>query len=250
MTAIQTPTIQLLTAHWESVSKSPELNRSVRQWTSSHPDLLDKATREIIELVARPCWSYVKVRDEVLRCLLRHRTNALSQRVVLQSLLPQVIHIADRLGKGDPDEMVAYVVSVASEQIAQFSRPDIVCIHWWLYQSIKRQVERTTLSFEYHRRDEYCLGQGGEHAEIGAQSGIYQQASSLGGGNLDELIALITERGGIGRREAEIIVLTRTDTVSISAMSSALGMAPDTLRKKRLRAETKLRRMLNLADFI
>lgn len=245
MTASQTPTIQLLTTHWESVSRSPELNRSIRQWTSSHPELLDKAAAEIIELVAQPCWTYIRARDEVLRCLLRHRNNALSQRVVLQSLLPQVIHITDRLGTGDADEMAAYVVSVASEQIAQFSRPDIVCIHWWLYQSIKRQVERTALSFR--RKKEYCLAPGNDYD---AQPDFCQQAGSLGGSELDELINLIAERGGIDRRAAEIIVLTRTDTVSVSAMSSALGMAPDTLRKKRLRAENKLRQMLNLVDFI
>ncbi len=247
MTAIQTPTIQLLTAHWESVAKSPELNHSVRQWTSSHPELLDKATTEIIELVARPCWSYVKVRDEVLRCLLHHRSDALSQRVVLQSLLPQVIHITDRLGTGDPDEMAAYVVSVASEQIARFSRPDVVCIHWWLYRSIKRQVERTTLSFRYRRREEYCLGQSGEYD---AQPDLCQRTGSVDGGDMDQLIDLISERGGIDRRSAEIIVLTRTDTVSVSAMSQALGMEPDTLRKQRLRAESKLRQKLSLADFV
>jgi len=252
-TATQTPTIQLLAADWETTVKSPQLENSVRRWTCHHPVLSAKAASEIIQLIAQPCWSYMKLRDETLSCLLKHGSEQLSQRAVLQSLLPQVIHMVDKSKAPDLDEQAAYVVSVASEQIAHFKRHDITCVHWWLYQTIKRQIQRNALVRRQQQFKEQCLSQNFlDSLEEDSLIFCWQQIPAQSASNsakIADLINLITTQGEIDRLAAEIIVLTRTEALTVSAMSTATGLAPDTLRKKRLRAEKRLRQKLSRADF-
>lgn len=203
--ASKTPTIQLLQADWEITAETSALQDSVRVWTKCHPVLSNTATSEIIELVTRPVWSFITLRDEALSCLLEHCAEKLSQRIVLQSLLPQIIHIINRSWSPDLDEQAAQVVAVAVEKIAHFRRQDVNCVHWWLYKAIKRQIERKELAKRQQQLKEQCLGESefpdDQLAQTNLPTHLLTTLPDSGTTNLADLIDLVMQRGSSTERQ-------------------------------------------------
>ena len=234
-----TPTIQLLQDEWQRVSHSEELLASVKKWTYRHPLLAYRSASEIISFVVKPSWNRERKRDEALSCILEHSQEPLSQLTVLQSLLPQVTHLIDKTWTHNADEFAAYVVAMATELIAGWKKRDIICVHWWLYRNIQSRVTQNAQTWQKYSRQETQL----DDQEI-------PEASSEPGVSLPDLIALVMQQGELDRLTAELVVLTRTGCLTVETISHNTGLKPQTLRRKRLRAEQRLRSRLSLADFL
>ena len=251
--AQHTPTIQLLKRDWNTTLTLPGFSDSISRWTSSHPVLAAKTTAEIVQLITRPQPAHQRLRDQALNCLLWHSSNPVSQKAVLQSLLPQVIRLIDGNSKPpnlDLDEHAAHVVGLATEQIVHFNRHDVVCVHWWLYTSIRRELIRDVQARRRLLLQEQSASQDYLEACEQEREHCLLQAPGGGSSDLDYLIELIAQVGRLDRQQAEIIVLTRTGTQSIMGLAEQTGLSPDTLRKQRLRAENKLRQRADRRDLL
>lgn len=245
--ASETKTIRYLQDEWQRVADSEELFASVKRWTHHHPLLASRSPNEIISLVVQPGWDRERKRDEALGCLLQHSHEPLSQLMVIQSLLPQVTHLIDKSWIHDTDEFAAYVIAMIAEMISGWQKQDIICVHWWLYRNIQtrvlqsRQILRQFWQHETQMNDTPIE----EKAKLIPEPAPEPGTST----SLPDLISLVMQQGDLDRLTAELVVLTRTGCLTVESMSRTTGLAPQTLRRKRLRAEKRLRSRLSLADF-
>ena len=245
--AAETTTIRYLQDEWQKVADSEELFASVKRWTHRHPLLAHRTPAEIISLVVRPGWHRERKRDEALGCLLEHSHEPLSQLMVIQSLLPQVTHLIDRSWIRDADEFAAYVIAVITEMISDWQRGDIICVHWWLYRNIQTRVLQSTQIWRQFWQHEAQMNE--TRIEEEAEQ-IPETAPEPGtSASLPDLISMVMQQGSLDRLTAELVVLTRTGCLTVESMSRTTGLAPQTLRRRRLRAEERLRARLSLADF-
>ena len=246
-TATATPTIRLLQDEWLRVADSEKLFASIKRWTHQHPLLAHRYPAEIVSIVVRPGWDRDRRRDEALACILEHSREPLSHLITLQSLLPQMTYLIERTPTRNTDEFAAHVIATAAELITNWEKRDIACVHWWLYRNIQTRVAQNTQIWQHHRRVEtrienWIMQKVEQIPETGPEPGT---ASSL----LD-LIAIVMQQGELDRPTAELVVLTRTESLTIEAISRNTGLKPQTLRRKRLRAEKRLKSRLTLTDFI
>lgn len=245
--AAETPTIRYLQDQWQRVADSEELFASVKRWTHHHPLLASRSPGEIVSLVVQPGWDRERKRDEALGCLLQHSHEPLSQLMVIQSLLPQVTHLIDRSWIRDADEFAAYVIAMITEMISGWQKKDIICVHWWLYRNIQtrllqsKQIWRQFWQYETQMNEAHIEEEAKQIPEPAPEPGT--------SASLPDLISIVMQQGNLDRLTAELVVLTRTGCLTVESMSRTTGLAPQTLRRKRLRAEERLRARLSLADF-
>lgn len=245
--AAETTTIRYLQNEWQRVADSEELFASVKRWTRRNPLLAHRTPAEIISFVIRPGWARERKRDEALGCLLEHSHEPLSQLMVIQSLLPQVTHLIDRSWIHDADEFAAYVIAIVTEMISGWQKQDIVCVHWWLYRNIQTRVLQSRQIWLQFWQHEAQMNEARIEEEA---EQIPEPAAEPGtSASLPDLIALVMRQGSLDRLTAELVVLTRTGCLSVETISRTTGLAPQTLRRRRLRAEKRLRARLSLADF-
>ena len=246
-TATATPTIRLLQDEWLRVADSEKLFASIKRWTHQHPLLAHRSPAEIVSIVVRPGWDRDRRRDEALACILEHSREPLSHLMTLQSLLPQMTYLIERAATRNTDEFAAHVIATAAELITNWKKRDIVCVHWWLYRNIQTRVAQNSQIWQHHRLVEtrienWVMQKVNQMSETAPEPGT---AASL----LD-LIAIVMQQGELDRPTAELVVLTRTESLTIEAISRNTGLKPQTLRRKRLRAEKRLKSRLTLTDFI
>ena len=245
--ASETNTIRYLQDQWQRVADSEELFASVRRWTHHHPLLASRSPGEIISLVVQPGWDRERKRDEALGCLLQHSHEPLSQLMVIQSLLPQVTHLIDRSWISDADEFAACIIAMIAEMISSWQKQDIICVHWWLYRNIQTRVLQSKQMWRQFWQHETQMNETPmeERAKLIPEPAPEPGTST----SLPDLISLVMQQGDLDRLTAELVVLTRTGCLTVESMSRTTGLTPQTLRRKRLRAEERLRSRLSLADF-
>lgn len=245
--ASETNTIRYLQDQWQRVAASEELFASVRRWTHHHPLLASRSPGEIISLVVQPGWDRERKRDEALGCLLQHSHEPLSQLMVIQSLLPQVTHLIDRSWISDADEFAACIIAMIAEMISGWQKQDIICVHWWLYRNIQTRVLQSKQMWRQFWQHETQMNETPmeERAKLIPEPAPEPGTST----SLPDLISLVMQQGDLDRLTAELVVLTRTGCLTVESMSRTTGLTPQTLRRKRLRAEERLRSRLSLADF-
>lgn len=245
--ASETTTIRYLQNEWQKVADSEELFASVKRWTHGNPLLAHRTPAEIISFVVQPGWQRERKRDEALGCLLEHSHEPLSQLMVIQSLLPQVTHLINRSRIHEADEFAAYVIAIVTEMISSWQKQDIVCVHWWLYRNIQTRVTQIMQIWQQFWQHETEINETlmEEEPELMTEPASEPGASA----SLPDLIALVMQQGSLDRLTAELVVLTRTGCLSVETISRTTGLAPQTLRRRRLRAEKRLRARLSLADF-
>lgn len=245
--ASETKTIRYLQDQWQRVADSEELFASVKRWTHHHPLLSHRTPAEIISLVVQPGWDRERKRDEALGCLLQHSHEPLSQLMVIQSLLPQVTHLIDRSWIRDADEFAAYVIAMIAEMISGWQKRDIICVHWWLYRNIQTRVLQSKQIWQQFWQYETQMNA----TKIEEEAKLIPEPAPEPGtsASLPDLISIVMQQGNLDRLTAELVVLTRTGCLTVESMSRTTGLTPQTLRRKRLRAEERLRSRLSLADF-
>lgn len=245
--ASETKTIQYLQDEWQKIADSEELFASVKRWTHHHPLLAQRTPAEIVSLVVRPGWHRERKRDEALGCLLQHSHEPLSQLMVIQSLLPQVKHLIDRSWMRDADEFAAYVIAIVAEMISGWQKQDIICVHWWLYRNIQTRVLQSKQIWRQFWQHETQMNE----AQIEEIVKLIPEPAPEPGtsSSLPDLITMVMQQGSLDRLTAELVVLTRTGCLTVESISRTTGLTPQTLRRKRLRAEERLRSRLSLADF-
>lgn len=246
-TAATTPTIRLLQDEWLRVVDSEKLFVSIKRWMHQHPLLAHRPPAEIVSTVVRPSWDRDRRRDEALACILEHSREPLSHLITLQSLLPQMTYLIERASTHNTDEFAAHVIATAAELITNWKKRDIICVHWWLYRNIQTRVTQDTRIWQRRRQQEERI----ENRVKQKVNQIPETASEISTTlSLPDLIAIAMQRGELDRLTAELVVLTRTDCLSIETISRTTGLKPQTLRRKRLRAEKRLKSRLTLTDFI
>jgi DNA-directed RNA polymerase specialized sigma24 family protein len=224
-----------LQEEWHSLARSSRAAQSLDGW-SSDPALVGFSDLE--EVVAeiqqrgRPEES-----DRILLALLRRAAvDDLAAQAVLQALMPGLKSLmsAYRL-TGEPEEVATAVVEAAFERIRRYPcdrRPTRVAAN--LLQDTRQVLWRNGCR---DRRLRLATEPLTEPVTSRLASAVHERSAP------DELIDLVAEavrRGRVLPCGARLILLTRVLDVPIDALAEEMGTKPNTLRKRRQRAEAAL----------
>jgi hypothetical protein len=181
---------------------------------------------------------------EVLEALARlaQAGDELAMRTAVQIFLPRLAALVDTYWRRglDPEERAAMVAAIAGEEVARCVPGEArTPFDFRLWSNIRRRFGRQVAA---HGRavDRLVLA---EEAELERSAGDRHQP------DVDErdLVALcwwVAELASVDHATARLIVLTRAAGVEIADLATAENLTPATLRKRRSRAEAKLRSAL------
>ena len=222
----------LMEEEWNELAVSKRSVRRLRRWANTDDRLAGFANLEVLRL-------YVHRRDQpaasdrVLAALAALAADDdLAARTMLQTLAPGLIRLACAYRGAGPsaDDVANTVVAAAFERIRRYPierRPDRIAANvlFDTRQAVSRSLGRP-------RVREIAM------AEIGAYTGAGNEPSAA-----RELVALVdeaTRRNTVTPDEARLILLTRVGDVPISRLAQEQGCLVHSLRRRRLRAESRL----------
>ena len=224
--------IDVLDDDWRREAESPVLRGGVFDtWRDIEPALSPFQTPQaVLRFLRRPGSSVRK--DEVLCALLRRaRWDPIAGRVVLEAMLPGLKNLAARLliDMRDREELWSALLACAWERIRAYPvarRPRRVAANLLL-----DCLRGTLAALSEARRDPMALAckLPRELVAVPAEDGV------------DALLDGAVAAGAVSRDEAELILATRTDDVSLRVFAEAEGTSFVMVRQRRSRAERRLR---------
>lgn len=223
--------VDILERDWQRELNGPQLRRRFAAWREVEPALSPFQNPLAVLRFLRRAGSSAR-KDEVLCALLRRaRCEPIAGRVVLEAMLPGLKKLAGRLliDVRRRDELWSVLLACAWERICTYpvqQRPRRVAANILL-----DSMRGTLVTFSSARRDPAALAcklPGGLVAAP-AQEGV------------DALLDRAVAAGAVSRDEAELILATRTDDVSLRAFAEAEGTSFVMVRQRRSRAERRLR---------
>lgn len=235
--------IRRLDAEWQVLAESRWLRERLRNWAASDPRLDFADGEELVEAAQTRDVVTWSERDQVLAALLeRVAREALAQRVALQVVLPGLKSLINGIRGWDVEERAARVVATALDVISCCAaEPAGTPPSFRIYTNTRRRVLRTAI----RDRSEPVLfvddyggldrGDDAEHTPLTEEQ------------RLDQLVALVQERGRLRPDSARLVVLTRAGGFSVDELAAVARVDPHTLRQRRLRAERRVRQGLSLA---
>lgn len=178
--------------------------------------------------------------DAVLHALLaRAREDPLAGRLVLQAMLPAFKRLSAGLlfEAGEQPELWSGLLACAWERIRRYPlerRPRRVAANL--------RLDTLHCVVATHRR---ALR---ERAKLVPYPSPQPPAPPPAGGDVEALVAGAARAGAITAAEGELILATRIDGASLSALAAREGIAYDALRMRRRRAERRLLFHLGVRD--
>ena len=170
-------------------------------------------------------------------------------RVCLQAILPALKRYAGRIrpGSGGPDELRELLLAAAWEAICSYplSRQRRVAANLVLQVLHDTTRELARSEGRTPGRSRTPAGSGG--AVVALEAAELELAAAapprppLG---VDGLVAGAVHRGVVGGREAELILRSRVDGERLGMLAAELGVGYGALRRRRARAEARLRAAL------
>jgi DNA-directed RNA polymerase specialized sigma24 family protein len=238
--AADTEVIRRLEEEWVELARSRLLRTRLQAWAANQVGFED-GSGLIREAQRRDPASWSE-RDRVLAALLElGRSDPLARRVALQVVLPGVTYLIDSVRGWDTEERAARVVSAAVEVLDRCaSQPAQSNPSFRVFANTRRRVLRAAIR---DRSEPVVPVASPERIVDPMSSGLAGDGTAP---TVDELVDWVQSRGGLGADTARAVVLTRTGEASVEEMADALGVSPDTLRHRRLRAEQQLREVANL----
>lgn len=221
-----------LEREWQALAGG-RLAARFRAWAELEPALAAFASPRALLRFLRSPGANPDDKDAALAALLaRARAEPLAGRVVLEAILPGLKGVAGRLLR-DPaerEELWALLFACAWEQIASYpleQRPCRLAANLLL-----DTLHATGAGLDRERR---------QRAELAAEQPLFGLPTGLGpSGDLEALLARAAAAGAISSEEAGLILETRIDGRPLAALAAEKGLAYNTLKLRRQRAERRL----------
>lgn len=240
--ASETELIRRLEAEWQVLARSRWLRERLQTWAAEDPRLTFADGADLLAEAQRRGVSSWEERDQVLAALLeRTPDDVLAKRVALQVVLPGVKSLIDRIGAWDVEERAARVVATAVDVLTWCaSEPARTSPSFRVYVNTRRRVLRAAVRERLEPIvfvDDFSQFHAGDDpVEYGAEAGRF-----------DDLVEWVQRRARVREDTARLVVLTRAAGVSVDELAAAEGVDPQTLRRRRLRAERRVRESLVVA---
>lgn len=238
----------LLEREWTLLERSPDASTALRKWGSEDRAL--SGSDCLSDLMAPVGSARHRASDEALAALVRRAaTDDLAARVVLQLILPGLKALAGRYRwMGDAEEVAAAAVAAAYERIRTFPidrRPARIAANLVedTRQHLWRRAKREENTWGDPLRDVQDWLEDPlvwNHRPVAARvnpSSVDAEPSS----ELPELLQWALDEGHLSSEAVELILLTRAHDVPIAELCERSGDSAQTIRRRRLRAEDRLR---------
>lgn len=234
--------IRRLEDEWSHLAVSPVLRQRLSEWAASNPVLRFRDGFELVAAAQRRDVADWSDRDRVLAGVLeRFDSDPWARRVALQVMLPQVKAIVDALAGWDLEERAARVVAETIEVLALCASRDAdTPFNFRVFANTRRRVVRDLL----RSRSDRSIPSG-DMADVEASRHAVAEPGL--GASTEDLVEWVGRKGGVSEKTARLVVLTRTDEVSVGELAWMEGVDPGTLRQRRLRAERQVRRGMGLS---
>jgi DNA-directed RNA polymerase specialized sigma24 family protein len=224
--------LELLVREWPLALRGP-LHERFASWRDAEPALCrftDAAA--VVRFLQGPA-AYEQKDAVLLALLVRARFEPLAGRVVLEAIRPGLLGLLVRLRRRDAarDEAQAVMLAAAWRRIRGYPierRPKRVAANLLLDTLHDTTRELGSLAREASRvlaRD---------------ASALEQEAPAEVDGDVDALLDGAVLAGALSRSEAELILASRIDGVSLRELASAAGASYNTIKLRRQRAERRL----------
>jgi hypothetical protein len=224
---------------WRNLVSSRLFRERLGRWAADDPRLAFPDGDSLVAEAQRRDVGDWHHRDRVLAALLeRVDRDPVAARVALQVVLPAVKTLIGTVRGWDRDERTSRVVAEVFEVLSRCAHaPAGTAPHYRIYANTRRRVVRAAA------RD---LGE--PVTPVPDPADLAHPADAGGGqaGELVELVEWVATRGGVTRRAAGEVVLTRAGGVDVDVLARALDVNPRTLRQRRRRTEQRLQRSLGL----
>jgi DNA-directed RNA polymerase specialized sigma24 family protein len=214
---------------WRRLVRGP-LPARLRVWAAAEPALAP--VREPERLIAFLRGDATAAgKDAVLRALVRiAREEPLAARVVLEALAPGLARLAERIifDERDRDELWALILAHAWQQIRAYPlerRPGKIAAN--LIMETRR---RALAEFTRDRRSRREL----------PPRPLSERPALPASADVEALLQRAVAAGAISAAEAELILTTRVDDMSLASLAAQTSLSYDALRVRRARAERRL----------
>ena len=207
------------------------LDRRLRDWQAAEPALAPFATTRRLVRFLHDHDTDPRDKDAVLAALIRYGSiDPDARRLVLQALLPglKTAAAATVLDQRDRGELVQLLLAAAWERICCYPlqrRPSRIAAN--LLRDSRSDALRA-FGVELHDRREL------------PERPLERTPAELHEVDLEAPLRRAVAAAAIRKEEAELILRTRIDGVSLAEIAAAEGVAYDTLRLRRRRAERRL----------
>jgi DNA-directed RNA polymerase specialized sigma24 family protein len=231
--------VDLLDADWRREARSPRLCRGFAAWRAAEPALARFADVVSLQRFLRNPTSAAES-DAVLCALLaRARQEPLAARVVLQMIAPGLKRLAGHMltNAYERDELWSALLAAAWEQIRRYP-----------LKRRRRRVAANLLLDAMHAALAEIARRHPNGSELAAASSL-QSAREVCASerDVDALLACAVRGGAVSDQEAEVILESRIDGVSLAEIACAQGVSYNTMKLRRQRAERRLLAFLGYA---
>jgi DNA-directed RNA polymerase specialized sigma24 family protein len=178
-------------------------------------------------------------KDRVLCALLVWaQQDPLGARVVLETIRPGLLRLAGRMiaDAEDQEELLAVLLDAVWEQIRGYPvtrRP-----RWVAANLLLDTLNQTVRTLHPRSRRVHMVPCGLDiDPAYGEPSPAHRPSDE---GDVDGLLKRAVKAGALGREEAEIILRSRIDGVSVEELARSAGVSYNTMKLRRQRAERRL----------
>lgn len=217
-----------LESEWERECTSVVARRAMHEWRADASLRSFTSPSQLVSFLQER--GHPKENDDVLRPLvMRARDDDFAMRTVLHALTPGLRSLARRYSWADThDEVVATTVEAALQRIRNYplrTRPNRIAANV-LGDTKGKLFKRFTDLNRSKSLDELSV-----------------HLKPIGPSPVEELMATVRDAVRTGRlnaSDASLIVRTRVFDTPVDAVAQEQGVEPQTLRRRRLRAEARL----------
>jgi hypothetical protein len=227
-----TTVIDLLEKEWALVEASPSSTRQLRRWQTEDAELAPFATLAELRAAIEDRSTTPEARDRILLAVVRRAaTDDLAARTLLQLLLPGCKAMVGRFGwTDDMEEVAAAVVAATYDRIRTYPverRPGRIAANVLL------DVKQRLFWRSPARVPTVCLDEV-SHSMPAAEPDPHAAAELL------DLLHWAVDAGHVSAADAQLIAATRVAGQTVDNLCSRDGEKPQTVRRRRQRAEQRL----------
>lgn len=214
---------------WDRLVTTPTATTTLRRWGNEDPNLAGLGTMAELVDAAHSRTDPARSNDILFALARRAGTDSLAARTLLQLMLPGLYALTRRCRRLGPfDDRASMVLATAFERIRTYplTRPGRVATNIML-DTMRRVYDAARVQDRLDDHDNLDPDeQGPERSETG---------------ELLELLAWARERGHLSSEAASLIALVRVVEVPVVDLVGRFGNDPQSIRRRRQRAEGRLR---------
>jgi DNA-directed RNA polymerase specialized sigma24 family protein len=218
-----------LDAEWRRQLAGPQLAGRLAAWRRQAPALASFADAASLMRLFRGD-AQPATKDRALHALIEiARTDSLAGLVVLEAIMPGLKRVSRRVlhDPADRDELWATLLAAAWETIRRYP------LH-------RRQRVAANLLLDTMRGTLAALSEGRRGRGELTDDVTALVAAEPVDGDVDGLLDLAVEAGAVSAQDAELILRTRIDGFQLVDLAAEQGVAYNTLKVRRQRAERRL----------